>query len=230
VLDTVLDDARSLSRKVGPADREKLDQYFTAVREVEQRLAQAGADGGSEDRVEAPDGVLRGQVPFEQRVPLMYELIALALQTDRTRVVTFMLGNAGSNRSYRWLDVPQGHHNLSHHGRKADKLAQIRKINRWHLEQFAAFLDRMAAVDAGAGSLLDHSAIVYGSGLADGNRHRHEDLPVLLAGGAGGRVRGGRHLRFAKETPMADLYLRVMDWMGAPASSFGDGKSALDLG
>ena len=226
VLDSVLADAKSLTAKLGTADRAKLDEYLTAVRELEQRLDQAEAKG---PEVEVPRGLARPRGPYEDRLALMYELIALCLQTDRSRVVTFMLGNAGSNRSYRSLEVPEGHHDLSHHGGKKHKLAQIRKINRWQVEQFAAFLDRLAAAEDGGTSLLDQSMILFGSAIADGNAHRHEDLPVLLAGRAGGSLRGGRHLAFPRETPMANLYLGLMDRMGVRRETFADSKGRIEL-
>jgi len=227
VLDFVREDARRLGRSLGANDRNKLDQYLTAVRELEQRLSQA--DSEDAEAVAAPEGLAARRAPFEQRVDLMYELIALALQTDRTRVVSFMLGNAGSNRSYAWLDVREGHHHLSHHGGHADKLAAIRRINRWHVERFAGFLARLDGIEDGDGTLLDQSAIVYASAIADGNAHRHHDLPVVLAGGAGGQLRGGRHLEFAKNTPMANLYLRMCGWMGLDRPSFGDSTQPLPL-
>lgn len=225
VLDAVLADARSLLGKVGAADRDKLEQYFAAVHELEQRLGRIDAGG---PRVAVPEGLRGRSSGFAERLDLMYELIALALQSDLTRVVTFMLGNAGSNRSYRFLDVPEGHHDLSHHGGKAEKLAGIRAINRFHLERFAGFAGRLAAASEGNGSLLDHALVLYGSGIGDGNRHNHDDLPVLLLGRGGG-IDAGRHVRLGKETPMANLYLALLDRMGVPQAAFADSSGRLEL-
>ena len=230
LLDFVREDAQRLRGSLGAADRAKLEQYLTSVRELEQRLSRAEEGARSQPAIAVPDGLGRGRVSFRDGVDLMYRLIGMALQTEQTRVVSFMLGNAGSNRSYPWLDVAQGHHQISHHGKDPQKLAMIRKINRWHLERFAAFLDVLQATPDGDGTLLDRAAIVYGSAIADGNAHRHHDLPVLLAGGACGQVRGGRHLRFARNTPMANLYLRLLGWMGVSCEQFGDSTAPLELG
>lgn len=224
VLDAVRADAKTLLAGLGASDRSKLDQYLTSVRELEQRLQKAESPA---ENVPVPEG-LRGNGGFSERLDLMYELIALALQADMTRVVTFMLGNGGSNRSYKFLGVPEGHHDLSHHGRNADKLAAIRKINRFHLERFAHFAERLQACKDDSSDLLQDSLLVLGAGISDGNRHNHDDLPVLLLGRGGG-VEGGRHLRLGRETPMANLYLAVMDRMGVRRESFADSSERLAL-
>ena len=167
---------------------------------------------------------------FAARSRAMIDLIAIAFACDLTRVATFMLGNAGSNRSYRFIDVPQGHHDLSHHGGDAAKLAGIRAINRFHTEQFAAFLQRLQAIFDGEGSLLEQSLVVYASGISDGNRHNHDDLPVLVCGGGGGARKAGRHLALPHRTPMANLYLAIQRAMGVPGDAFADSTGALDLG
>lgn len=225
VLDAVLADGKALAQRLGAADRSKLDDYLGAVREVEQRLRQV-----REEPVPAvPAGLLDAGAGYGQRLDLMYELLALAFAADRTRVATLMLGNAGSNRSYRFLGVPDGHHDLSHHGGDANKLAGIRAINRFHVERFAVFLQRLAALRDGSSDLLAASAIVYGSGLSDGNRHNHDDLPVLLCGGGGGAIAGGRHVVMAQETPMANLYVALLAVLGAPTERFADSTGALAL-
>ncbi len=226
VLDAVADDARALTRELGATDRAKLDEYLTSVRALERRLAQAELEEPAHVPVpEALANPSRGG-GFPERLDLMYELCALALESDATRVISFMLGNAGSNRAYRFLDVPDGHHNLSHHRGDPAKIAKIRKINRWHVERFAAFVDRLAATADGTGSLADHTMVLYGSGLADGNRHRHNDLPVVLVGGPKD-LGHGRHLKAKKRTPLGNLYLSLLHRMGVEADSFGDSTGTL---
>lgn len=222
VLDLARADVKRLLGKVGPADRRKLDEYLSAVREVEQRLAR---DATSDALVPVPEG-LRGGGAYPERVRLFYELLVLAFQADRTRVATCMLGNAGSNLSYAFLGVPEGHHDLSHHGGDAGKLDKIGRINRFHAEQAAWFLDRLAAVREEGDTLLDRSLVLYASALADGNAHAHHDLPVLLAGRGGG-VRTGRHERYPAETPMANLYLSLLQRAGLRVESFADSTRPL---
>ena len=151
----------------------------------------------------------------------MYELLALALATDRTRIATLMLGNAGSNRSYKFLDVPDGHHELSHHGKKPEKLAAIAKINRFQVEQFAAFLSRLQSEQQASGDLLGQCLVMFGSGIGDGDRHNHDDLPVLLAGKGGGTIASGRFLKMQGQ-PMCSLFLSIFDRMKVKATQFGD--------
>lgn len=228
VLDAVQQDAKALLGKVSPADRRKLDDYFTAVRELEQRLARPD-DEAPATAVAVPDGLLDRWRDPRTHLALMYELLALAFATDRTRIATLMLGNAGSNRSYRFLDVPEGHHELSHHGRRPEKLAAIRKINRFHVEQFAAFGSRLQAQPEGDADLLRQSLIVYASAIGDGDRHNHDDLPVVLLGNGGGKVRGGRHLVSPRDTPMANLYVSIAAAMSAPQPGFADSTGPLPL-
>ena len=225
VLDLVLADAKSLAGRLGTTDRQKLEQYLQAVRELEQRLQQPLAETTA---VAVPDGLLAAR-DYPDKLQLMYELLALAFATGQTRVATFMLGNAGSNRSYKFLDVPDGHHDLSHHGKKAEKLEAIATINRFQIEQFAAFLQRLAAQQDGERDLLGNSLVVFGSGIGDGDRHNHDDLPVLLAGEGGGHAKGQGHVRLGKETPMANLYLAILRAMGGRAERFGDSSGVLAL-
>ncbi|MBX3464761.1 MAG: DUF1552 domain-containing protein [Planctomycetes bacterium] len=226
VLDVVLADAKALGGRLGAADRRKLDQYLAAVRELEQRLARLddAAPGAP-----VPAGLLAGGQGYPEKLALMYELTALALATDQTRVVTLMLGNGGSNRSYRFLGVPEGHHDLSHHGKKPEKLEAIAQINRFQVEQLAAFLRRLAAEREADGDLLAQTLVLFGSGLGDGDRHNHDDLPVLLAGEGAGAAKGRGHVKFAKETPMANLHLAVMRAMGLGDPAFADSTGPLDL-
>lgn len=225
VLDAALADGKALAGKLGAADRGKLDEYLTSVREIEQRLQQVR----EEPAPPVPAGLLDDGASYAQRVDLMYELIALAFAADLTRVATLMLGNAGSNRSYRFLGVPDGHHDLSHHGGDAGKLAGIRAINRFHVERFATFLQRLATSRDGSGTLLDAAGIVYGSGLGDGNRHNHDNLPVLFCGGLGGACVGGRHVDLGRETPMANLYLSLLGAFGVREERFADSTGPLAL-
>lgn len=226
VLDVVREDARALRARLGRSDRAKLDEYLTGVRELERRITHSATGGPGAPKIELarPGGIPRHPRDHIRR---MADLIALAFQTDATRVCTFLIGNAGSNRSYRFLGVPEGHHYLSHHGRKKAKQEKIRKINRFHTEQLAYLLDRLKAVKVGQGTLLDHTTVVYGSGLSDGNRHNHDDLPVLVAGRGGGVVTPGRHLRFERGTPLANLYLSLLRGHGVHAQRFGDSSGPL---
>ncbi len=222
VLDAVRDDARRLAQTLGAGDRDKLTEYLDAVREVERGLQAASTAPSA-----MPEGLTSTGLDYRARLRLMYQIIALALQGDATRVVTLMLGNAGSNRSYPFLEVPEGHHDLSHHGGQAQKLQQIRRINRFQIEEFATFGQQLAAPREGGGSLLDACAVTYGSGIADGNSHAHHDLPILLLGGANGRVRGGRALRPSRQTPLANLYLGYLQWSGAERDVFADSTGTL---
>jgi hypothetical protein len=225
ILDAVRDDAKRLSSRLGGADRRKLDEYLTSVREVEQRVA------SSSDAPKGPDGFARpAGVPDDVRdhVRLMSDLLVLALQGDLTRVATFVYANEGSNRNYELIGVREGHHELSHHERNPDKQAKIQKINTFHIEQFAYLLDRMAQVREGDGTLLDSCMLVYGSGIGDGNRHNHNDLPVLLFGKGAGTIRPGRHLHYDRNTPLNNLFLSMLDRMDTRIESLGDSSGRLD--
>ena len=229
ILDFVLEDARSLSAKVGGRDREKLDEYLTAIREIELRVAQAeksvaAANPSVAAGYEVPDTVPES---FEEHARLLCDMMVLAFQSDTTRICTFMLANEGSNRSYRNIGVNDGHHSLSHHQGDRAKQMKIREINRFHMQQFAYVVSRLRAIPEGDGTLLDNSMLVYGGGLADGDRHEHTNLPLVMAGRGGGSILPGRHLRYAPETPMANLLISMVNRMGVPATSFGDSTGAL---
>ncbi len=158
----------------------------------------------------------------------MGDLLALAFQADLTRIATFVFANDGSNRSYRDdLAIGEGHHDLSHHAGNKDKLAKLQKINAFHIAQFAYLLERLKAVKEGDGTLLDHCMIVYGGGISDGNRHNHDDLPILLAGKGGGSLKPGRHVKYPRNTPLTNLYVSMLDRMGVKVDSFGDSNGAL---
>lgn len=174
--------------------------------------------------MKAPTGI---PATYEAHLKLMFDLLALAFQTDSTRIASFILAHDGSNRAYPTLGVSEGHHELSHHGGSEEKKAKIAKINRFHLEQFAYFIQRLNATREGDGSLLDQCMVVYGSGIADGNSHAHHDLPVVVAGRGGGALRPGRHLKFSKNTPMANLYLSMLDAHGSAVERLGDSTGRL---
>lgn len=224
ILDYVMEDARRLEPRLGKTDQRKLDEYLTSVRDLERRIEGA-------ERMTAqlpPDAFPKGTPPdYQTHVRLMYDLLVLAFQTDTTRVASFIVAHDGSNRPYPFIGVTDGHHDLSHHGNDEEKKKKIARINRFHSEQFAYFLGRLKAVGEGNGSLLDNSMIVYGSGLADGNRHAHDNLPILLCGGGGGTLSSGRHVRVPKETPMANLFLEMMERMGVHQDRFGDSTGRL---
>jgi hypothetical protein len=227
ILDFVLEDARDLQRRLGAKDRRKMDEYLISVREIEARIArseQPAQDAAS--GFAKPAGIPKD---FGEHIRLMADLTVLAFQADLTRVATLVIANEGSNRSYAFMDVPEGHHDLSHHGRNAEKQRKIREINRFHITQFAYLLEKLNAVREGERSLLDNSMIVYGSGISDGDRHNHDDLPVLLAGCGGGTIKSGRHVRYDRETPISNLYLAMLDRIDAPTDKLGDSNATLDL-
>jgi hypothetical protein len=219
-----MEDAKRLHGQLGRNDQHKLDEYMSAVRDVERRIAMADKVG-----VELPDHTRPEGVPakFEDHVKLMFDVMTLAFRTDTSRIATFVMAHDGANKPYTEIGVREGHHDLSHHENKQEKKDKIAKINRMHMELFAAWLKQLKATSDGEGSLLDNCMIVYGSGIADGNAHAHHDLPVILAGRGGGAFSTGRHVRYAKDTPMANLFLSMLDRMGVPAERFGDSTGRL---
>jgi Protein of unknown function (DUF1552) len=228
VLDFALSEAKQLQGELGNADRRKLDEYLYAVREIETRLVKSEKLQVGEDGIPnypRPAGVPR---QLDEHAKLMLDMLVLALQTDSTRVATFMFANEGNNRGYPELGAPEGHHDLSHHGGSAEKQEKVAKINRFYTERLAYFLDSMASIREGDASLLDNSLIIYGSGISDGDRHNHDDLPILMAGRAGGRIKSGRHIKYPAETPMCNLYVWLLRQFGVKADSFGDSKSMLE--
>jgi hypothetical protein len=228
ILDMVADDAAQLRKSLGVNDRQKLDEYFTSVRDVEMRI----------DRMREPVGFdVSAHVPpedepdeIEEHIRLMYDLMVLAFKTDTTRVATFMLANEGSNRSFPTIGVTQGHHELSHHQDDPDKMSKIASIDKFFATQFAYFLKRLKETPEGEGNLLDNSLIVYGGAIRDGNRHDHHDLPLILAGRGGGRFATGVHRRFPTETPLNNLFLTMLDTVGVNLKEFGDSTGRLELG
>ncbi len=226
ILDLVTDDASKLKQQLGQTDRRKVDEYFSSVREIEQRIERAKSDSTSQ---KIPDLTLPRGIPKEldEHIGLMFELMALAFQTDTTRVATFMLANEGSNRSYPMVGVNDGHHHLSHHQNKQDWIKQLAKVDKYLIGHFAKFLERLNSIKDGTGTLLDNSMIVYGSAIADGNAHSHHDLPVLLAGKGGGTITSGRHIVSPKETPLNNLFLSMLDRLDAGVDSLGDSSGRL---
>lgn len=226
ILDLVRQDAKELLPKVSDTDRRKLDEYFTSVREIELRIERAE----KEDQKALPDlEVPYGRVEaFREHARLMYDLMAIGFQTDTTRVATLMLDNAGGNRRYTEIGIKDAHHQMSHHRNQSELVEKLQRIDEYLVEQFAYFLERLDSIEEGNGTLLDHSMVLYGSGISDGNRHRHEDLPIILAGSAGGRIPTGRLLRpSGNEVPMGNLFLSMLDLMGTPAESIGDSSGRL---
>ena len=225
VLDFVAEDARQLQGRLGQNDRQKVDEYLTSVRELEARMTRvATASHIDLAGVRKPTGI-----PKENRdhIRLMFDVLALAFQADVTRVATFAFANEGSTKSYRFLGVPEGHHDLSHHGRDPEKQAKVERINTYHIEQFAYFLARLKGMREGAGTVLDHAMIAYGSGISDGDRHNHDDLPILLAGRGGGALATGRHLAFPPNTPLNNLYTTMLARTGIAPGKLGDSNGFL---
>lgn len=224
ILDFVLEDANRLKSRLGYKDQEKLDEYLTGVREIEQRLQYAGRPVNAPKGLQEPTGV-PGEV--DQHLRLMFDLLAVAFQADITRVATFMLANEGSNRNYRLINVPDGHHDLSHHQNDPTKHQKIQAINTFHMTHYAYFIQKLSSMKEGNGTVLDNCVLLYGSGIGDGNRHNHDDLPILVAGRAGGQLKPGRHVRYPRNTPLNNLYLSLLDRMQVQVHSLGDSTGRL---
>ena len=226
VLDLVKQDFSDLNGKLGRNDQRKLDEYFSAVRDIEQRIERASkfADPKPPEGVAAPAGI---PATYEEHIKLMCDLMVLAFQTDTTRVCTFVLANEGSNKAYSFIDVREGHHDLSHHGNDMEKKAKIAKINTFHTTQLAYLLGKLKSVKEGDGTLLDHCMLAYGSGNSDGNAHNHDNLPVLLAGRGCGTIKPGRHIVYPKETPLNNLWLSMLNRMEIQTQRLGDSTGEL---
>lgn len=228
ILDAVTAELGRLRARLGAPDRTRVNEYLDAVREVERRIQHAELQGRKSD-LALPDRPVGVPEDFEEHVRLMFELQALAFQADVTRVTTLMLSRELSQRAYTNLGISDPHHAISHHQDDPDKLAKIAKINTYHVSLFASYLERLRTTPDGDGSLLDHTLILYGGGMADGNLHSHSPLPVLLAGGAAGRIAGGRHLAQPPDTPFANLLVSIGQLMDLPLDRFGDSSGALSL-
>jgi hypothetical protein len=229
ILDFAREDAHSLKQKLGAADQRKLEEYLYAVRDVERRISDAPKLNQPEKDV--PVYPRPGGVPsdFAEHLRQMMDMLVLAFQTDSTRLVTFMYTNDSSYRSYPMIGVNDAHHELSHHGGSAEKQQKVSKINRYHMEQFAYLIGKLKSVKELGGTLLDHSLVMYGSGIADGDAHEHGDLPILLMGKGSGAVHPGRHIRWPKETPLCNLYVWMLNRLGMKTDKFGDSTGRLDL-
>jgi hypothetical protein len=225
ILDLVGERTTSLAADLGPADRRKLDEYLTSIREIERRIEMSEAD--MTDLVPSIDKPTGIPVLYADYVNLMFDLQIIAFQTDMTRIVTMMMGREGSMRTYPEIGVPDPHHPLTHHRGNAEWIERVTQVNVMHMELFAKFVQKMKDTPDGDGSLLDHSMIVYGSGLSDGNRHTHEDLPVLLVGRGGG-FRTGQHIAYESNTPMTNLFLTLLDRMGVQAEQIGDSTGHIE--
>ena len=226
VLDFVLDDSKRMEKRLGTADRDKLAEYQDSVREIERRVQAAAreTDDAPDPGRAAPAGIPR---KVSEHIDLMYDMMLLAFRTDATRISTMMIGTGGSNRSIPEIGVKEGHHELSHHRGEEAMVEKIRRIDKFYVERFARFIDQLARTPEGEGSLLDNCMIMYGSGIGDGNRHNHEDLPILLAGRGGGTIDTGRLIEYPKETPLCNLYVSLLERMGCDVAEFGDSTGPL---
>jgi hypothetical protein len=226
ILDFVIDDTHKMQSNLGPTDRRKLDEYLTSIREIERQLERAEKDNAQlEPTLDKPYGI---PADFAEHFKLMTDMITVAFQADQTRVVTFLVTREGSSRAYREIGIPDGHHPLTHHRNDPAMMEKVAQINAYHVQQFATWIQKLKASKEGDSNLLDNSMIVYGAGLSDGNRHTHEDLPTLIAGRGNQYIKPGRRIVYRKETPMSNLFLTMMDRMGAPIEHFGDATGRVD--
>jgi hypothetical protein len=226
VLDIVSADAKRLAKDLGPTDQRKLDEYLSSVREIELQLARA--DSGSikiDPGFDKPYGI---PADFAEHFSLMTNMLTVAFQSNLTRVATFLVTREGTSRAYREIGIPDGHHPLTHHRGQPDLVEKVAQINTYHVEQFAKWVGKLKSIKEGDATLLDNSMIVYGAGLADGNKHSHEDLPVVMAGRGGSSFVTGRSIVYRKETPMCNMFLTMMDRMGVPTEHFGDSSGRLE--
>ena len=228
LLDWVTEDIANLKRKLGPADQAKVSEYLDTVREVERRIQKAEADAATSSLPADLDRPLGVPAAYADHAKLMFDLQVLALQGDITRVVTFQLARETSNRTYPEIGVPDPHHPLSHHGNDPEKIARMAKINAFHVSLFAYYLERLKATREGNGTLLDHSLILYGSGIGNPNVHDHTNLPILVAGGAAGGMKGDRHIRYPEPVPLANLHLTLLDKVGVKIDSFADSNGKIN--
>jgi hypothetical protein len=227
LLDAFTSDISRLKKKLGPGDRAKVDQYLDTLRQVERRIQRAETDAAHNPLpdLDRPIGV---PAAYADHARLMFDLQLLAFQADVTRIITFQLARETSNRTYPEIGVPDPHHPLSHHGNNPDKIARMAKINQFHVSLFAEFLQKLKNTPEGDGTLLDHSLYLYGSGIGNPNVHDHTNLPTLVAGGAAGGMKGNRHIRYDKPTPLANLHLTLLDKVGVRLDSFADSNGELD--
>jgi hypothetical protein len=227
LLDSVNAELAGLQRTLGSGDRMRVDEFTDAIREIERRIQiQERKQTLLADAPERPVGVPES---YDEHVKLLFELVALAFQADITRVFTFILAREQGNQPYPHIGVPEGQHAVSHHQKDPVRLEKYHKVNKYHLELLAQFLGRLQSTSDGDGNLLDHSMVLHGSGLGDGDRHEHTDLPLVLVGGGAGRLKGGRVLRYPVDTPMSNLHVALLDKVGVRVDRFGDATGALPL-
>ncbi|MBL8994593.1 MAG: DUF1552 domain-containing protein, partial [Spirochaetia bacterium] len=224
ILDFVGADAKSLRPNLGMRDRQKLDEYFEAVRGIEIRLQKAANAQQQVDPDKEPAGIPND---FGEHLRLLGDMMCLAFQSDLTRVATFMFANEGSNRAYGEIGVSDGHHEVSHHGKDSEKIRKKFEIDLFHAKQVAYIVEKMASIQEDGASLLDNTLLVYGAGIGDGDRHNHDDLAILLAGKGGGDMRTGRHLIYQHQTPLNNLYLSMLERVGIPLETLGDSTGQL---
>jgi len=225
ILDFVLDDAKSLRSDLGTGDQRKLDEYLYSIRDIEARIERASKGevaGGF--KMDQPEGT---PADYTEHVRLMFDLMTAAFRTNSTRVATFMMAREGSARPYREIDVPDGHHPLTHHRNNPEMMEKVAQINCFHFSLFSEWINKLATTPDGEGTLLDHSGIVYGSGISDGNKHLHHDLPVLVAGKMNGTIQPGRHIVYEKDTPMTNFYLSMLTNFGVKSETIGDSNGEL---
>jgi hypothetical protein len=228
ILDSVKEAVAGLERRLGAGDRVKVAEYLDSMREIERRIQVAERQSG-ESLISLPDRPIGVPENYDEHAKLMFDLAALAFQADITRVFTLLLGREQTNRPYPFIGVPEAHHAISHHQNDPQKLAKAAKVNAYHIELLARFADKLKATPDGDGSLLDHSLVLYGSSLSDGNQHNFSPLPIVLAGGASGQLQGGRHVRFPKDTHMSNLLLAMLDKLGVRLERFGDSTEMLTV-
>ena len=227
LLDSVTDELARLQKTLGPGDRNRVDQYLETVRDVERRIQRAEASA-SENPLPDRDRPMGVPAAYADHARLMFDLQLLAMQGDITRVITFQLARETSNRTYPEIGITDPHHPLTHHGNDPDKIAKVAKINQFHVSLFAEFLQKLQATLEGNGSLLDHVLYLYGSGMGNPNVHDHVNLPIIVAGGAAGNMRGGRHIRYQDSAPLANLHLTLLDKVGVRLDSFADSDGKMD--
>ena len=226
ILDFVSEDTRKLRGVLGPTDQRKLDEYLSSIREIESQIEKTEIENEQIDPgLNKPYGI---PPDFAEHFKLMTDMLTVAMQADMSRVFTFLVTREGSSRPYREIGIPDGHHPLTHHQNRPERMAKVVKINRYHAEQLAKWVRKLKSIQEGDSTLLDNSMIVYGAGLSDGNRHTHHDLPTLLMGSGGGTIRTGRRVTYRKETPISNLYLSMMDRMGVRVDHFGDSTGRLN--
>ena len=228
ILDSVTEDMARLVSTLGASDRVRVGQYVEAVREVERRIQRAESQA-DESALALPDRPVGIPETYDEHAKLLFDLLLLTYQADITRVFSLQLGREQSARTFPWIGVNEGHHGVSHHQDNPEKIAAIAKINAYHIQLLSYFVEQLAETPDGDGSLLDHSMVLHGSGMCNGNLHDHKNLPLVLLGGGAGRLRGGRHIKYAEMTPMANLLLGLLDKAGVPADSFGDSTDRVDL-